>query len=83
MAHDRKSFGRLLRLGGVALLALAYVAGRALRGYAVAGQVDQAAAYLLAAILFVCASGGTVLLVLGPHLLDRVRIAQRWRRTDD
>ena len=82
--YERKSVGLLLRLGGIALLVLAFLAARMLRMQAIAGSIEaDATAWLLAAIAFLCGSAGAAFLFVGPHLFDPVKIAKRWRRRDD
>lgn len=39
-----------------------------------------ALALLLAAIGFLCASGGVMLVIVGRHIHDRVQVSARWRR---
>ncbi len=39
-----------------------------------------ALAVLLAAIGFLCASAGAMLVVVGHHINDRVQVSARWRR---
>ncbi|TCP99215.1 hypothetical protein C8J46_103101 [Sphingomonas sp. PP-F2F-A104-K0414] len=39
-----------------------------------------ALAFLLAAIGFFCASSGAMLVVVGSHIHDRVKVSARWRR---
>lgn len=72
-----------LRVCGLALCAIAYLAIRRLvaspPGPRRAGLLD----YGLAAIGFVSASGGSATALLGRHLFDRVEISERWRRRDD
>ncbi len=81
--HERASGRILLRLGGLALLALGWVIGGMLRRHAIAGPVvHDAAAYLLATIVFVSVGSGAALTIMGAHLFDKVEIAGRWRRPD-
>lgn len=73
----------MLRASGAALLWLAYFGGTWLRGRAAAGPIDgDAAAFALAAATFLCASGGSLLLVLGVHIFDQVEVASRWHHID-
>ena len=82
--YERKPIGLFLRLGGLALLVLAFLAARMLRTRATAGAIDyDATAWLLAAITFLCGSTGAAFLFTGPHLFAPVRIAKRWRRRGD
>ena len=66
-----------LRASGVLSLAIAITAVHALaRLHSAAGSLS----FLLATIGFVCASAGAMLLVVGGHIHDPVRISARWRR---
>ena len=81
--YEHRASGPLLRIGGAVLLLLAYACGRALRAHAIAGGAeDDALAYLLALLTFLCATSGAALLFVGRHLFDRIEIAERWRRRD-
>lgn len=81
--HEHAGMKWLLRLAGVALLALAWIAARALRQHALAGPVTtDPAAYLLALIAFIGVSAGLALGAMGVHLFDQVEIAARWRRPE-
>ncbi len=65
------------RASGVLLLAIAVVAIHTL------GHLHQqtgALAFLLATIGFLCASAGAMLVVVGGHIHDPVRISARWQR---
>ena len=82
--HQKTGAAILLRVAGVAILALAWLAASALRSRAVAGAPDRdALAWLLACATFLCGSAGCGLAVLGPHIFDRVEVSRRWRRPDD
>jgi hypothetical protein len=39
-----------------------------------------ALAFLLAAIGFLCASAGAMLVIVGRHIHDRVQVSARWQR---
>jgi hypothetical protein len=66
-----------LRASGVLSLAIAVIAVHTLaRLYSQTG----AFAFLLATIGFLCATAGTMLLVVGGHIHDPVRISARWQR---
>ncbi|SFO28821.1 hypothetical protein [Sphingomonas sp. OK281] len=66
-----------LRASGVLSLAIAITAVHALaRLHSAAGPF----AFLLATIGFLCATAGTMLVVVGGHIHDPVRISARWRR---
>jgi hypothetical protein len=71
----------LLRLGGLALLALAAVDGLRLMAIG-AGHEGQepARVYLLALIGFLLASAGSALLVNGRRLFDRIAVSGHWAR---
>lgn len=74
-----------LRLGGVALCALAYLAIRSLLALHLSqARVEPgASAFALAAAAFLCASIGAALMIAGRHVLDEIEVSQRWRiRTD-
>lgn len=68
-----------IRLGGAVLIAVAWLAGSALRvrvdHLIVTGALDDA----LMAITFLSASAGMAAMVMGGHLFDQVPIAERWR----
>lgn len=75
----------LLRLGGIGVLAIAWLAASALRarvGGAVGALERDALAWLLAMTTFLCGTTGALLTVLGSHIFDRVRLSRRWRRVD-
>ena len=81
--YEKSGAGALLRVAGLATLAVAYVAGASLRSRALAGALDSDPfAYLLAATAFLCGSLGSGLVVLGRHIFDRVEISRRWSRID-
>ena len=66
-----------LRVSGVLSLAVAVIAVRTLaRLYPQTGPL----AFLLATIAFLCATAGSMLVVVGGHIYDPVRISARWRR---
>ncbi len=66
-----------LRASGVLSLAIAVIAVHTL---ARLHQQTGPFAFLLATIGFLCASAGAMLLVVGGHIHDLVRISARWRR---
>ena len=81
--HEKTGANLLLRVGGGGLLAIAWLAGAALRSRV--GRVDlnsDPLAYLLAAATFLCGSLGSILALLGTHIFDKVAIARRWRPID-
>ena len=66
-----------LRASGILSLTLATTAIHALvRLHPPTGAL----AFLLAAIGFLCASGGAMLVIVGRHIHDRVQVSARWRR---
>jgi O-antigen ligase len=66
--------GRHFRWIGLAMLALALLTGRELFCVTMCGW-----SYLLALLAFAGVSIGLALTALGPHLLDEVELAERWR----
>ena len=83
--YRRRGADALLRIAGLATLAVAYLAARAL--IALPGRHGPAGApaveYLLALASFVGASVGSAMAMRGARLLDRVRISERWARPSD
>lgn len=67
-----------LRLFGLALLTPLWPEGRALAALAHGHPAVTAGQFLLAALAFLCASGGMALLLMGPDLWKPVRLADRW-----
>lgn len=72
----------LLRLCGICLLGVAAGAfrllGALMRGGSQAGVTLPDYILALVGILGTC--GGAMLLILGRHVLDRVRVSERWQR---
>ncbi len=66
-----------LRAGGVLSLAIAVIAIHTL---ARLHPQTGALAFLLATIGFLCASGGAMLVIVGHHIHDGVKVSARWRR---
>jgi hypothetical protein len=66
-----------LRASGVLLLVIATTAIHTL---APLHPAAGALAFLLATIGFLCASAGAMLMVVGRHIHDPVRISVRWQR---
>jgi uncharacterized membrane protein len=66
-----------LRASGIMLLAIAVIAVHTL---ARLHPATDPFAFLLAMIGFICASAGAMLVVVGGHIHDPVRISARWRR---
>ena len=66
-----------LRAGGILSLGITAAALHTL------GRIHQqtgACAFLLATIGFLCTSAGAMLVVVGGHIHDPVRVSARWRR---
>jgi len=70
--------GVSIRASGLAMLGLAWVSGHAL--WLLRGEAPGAAAFLFALASFLTASFGSALLIVGPHLLDKVEVSERWAR---
>ncbi|NIJ64257.1 hypothetical protein FHR20_001188 [Sphingomonas leidyi] len=70
-----------LRLCGATSCGISYLAIHSLMALRFAdGHLPQGALpFFLAAVGFLCASGGAVLLGLGHHIFDQVEISERWR----
>lgn len=70
-----------LRLCGVTSCGISYLAIHALVALRFAdGHLPQGPLpFFLAAVGFLCASAGAVLLALGHHVFDEVEISARWR----
>ncbi len=66
-----------LRASGFLSLALAAIVIHTLAGLKPSTSV---LAFLLATIGFLCASGGAMLVIVGHHIHDRVKVSARWRR---
>ena len=60
------------------MLGLTWVCGHAL--WLLRGEPPGVAAFMLALGSFLTASFGSGLLVVGPHLLDKVEVSERWAR---
>jgi hypothetical protein len=80
MIRPRKSLnGRAVRLAGLAVLALAFLAGRQLVAIGIGRSGHEPAiAYLLALLTFAGASVGAALATMGSGLIARVTVAERW-----
>ncbi|KQM47216.1 hypothetical protein ASE69_14410 [Sphingomonas sp. Leaf208] len=74
---DRLRTDLSLRASGVLSLAIAVIAIHTL---ARLHPATDPLAFLLAMTGFVCASAGAMLVVVGGHIYDPVRISARWRR---
>ena len=66
-----------LRASGILSLA---IAATAIHTLARLHPPTGALAFLLAAIGFLCASGGAMLVIVGHHIHDRVQLSARWQR---
>ncbi|WHO38541.1 hypothetical protein PMI04_018685 [Sphingobium sp. AP49] len=71
-----------LRLLGLALIAMLWPEGRALTTLVHIHPSVTGGQLLLAALAFLCASGGTALLLMGPDLWKPVRLSARWTAQD-
>lgn len=71
-----------LRAGGMALLGSGGVVAIRLNQMApsVSAREPTSLMLLLAAILFLCGSAGSALIIAGPALWERVEVSDRWRR---
>ncbi|RVT40179.1 hypothetical protein [Sphingobium algorifonticola] len=81
----RPTTGLLLRLTGGALLGLAWLCADWLARIMPPGIAEPVPTFalILALLMFVAATGGTSLLLLGGHILDPVRVSTRWARSAD
>jgi hypothetical protein len=70
-----------LRISGLILCGLAYLALTRLLAMHVAPRTAGALAYALATVGFFSASTGAALAMLGKHLFDEVQVSLRWRRS--
>lgn len=70
-----------LRLCGTMSCGISYLAIHSLMALRLAnGQLPEGVLpFFLAAVGFLCASAGAVLLSLGHHIFDQVEISERWR----
>ena len=80
--HETLGANLGLRSGGIALLALGWSVAVRLHQMAIAASARDATSsmMLLAAIVFICGSAGSALLIVGPGLWETVEVAERWRR---
>ncbi|MCW0196703.1 hypothetical protein [Sphingopyxis sp.] len=74
-----------LRIGGLALLVIGWLAAVRLHGLALAAPARDATSFmmLLAAAAFLCESAGSALLFVGPGLWEAAEVSERWRRPPD
>ena len=77
--HERKYAGPLLRLAGVALLALAARIGCHIFAAADPSAKLRALPYLIGLLWIVSLCLGAAFAVLGSHLFDQVELPARWR----
>jgi hypothetical protein len=71
--------GLPIRMSGLAVLALCWTCGHGL--WLLHGErAPGIAAFLLALATFLSASTGSAMLILGPHLFDKVEVSVRWAR---
>jgi len=81
MWHRRPWAGPLIRLLGLALIALAVAVGRALFARSGASPAELGVRdWLLALVDFASASVGGGMLLAGAHLFDQIEVSARWRR---
>ena len=73
------SRGLSIRAFGLAVLGLSWACGHAL-WLAHGERSPGVAAFLLAMTAFLSASIGSAMLILGPHLFDKVEVSARWAR---
>lgn len=80
--HDGFAANIGLRAGGVALLGLGGATAVRLHHIALGVPAREPTAFMmaLAAILFLCGSAGSALLLVGPGLWETVEVSERWRR---
>jgi len=78
MGHRKPWAGLIIRITGLALLAVAAFTARRL--FARATTPPDGLEYLLALIAFASASAGCAMATLGAHLFDQVEVSARWRR---
>jgi hypothetical protein len=77
--HRSRSGDLALRAGGLSLCALAYMAFARLASMHVPPMKAGLTSFVLAALGFVAASAGGLLLTLGRRLFDEVEVSTRWR----
>jgi hypothetical protein len=71
--------GVAMRAGGLATLAISWLCGRELwRLHSVHDM--HALCFLLALVTFLAGCAGSAMLVVGPHLLDKVEVSELWAR---
>ena len=71
--------GISIRAGGLVVLGFAWLCGREL--WLLHTVRDPTAwMFLLALMTFLAASVGSTMLIVGPHLLDKVEVSGRWER---
>ena len=80
--HETLAANLALRLGGAALVMLAWLVAVRLHHIALTTAARDATSFmmLLSAIIFLCGSAGTALLSVGPGLWESVEVSERWRR---
>ncbi len=80
--HETLAANLGLRAGGVALLVLGWSVAVRLHQMALATSPREPSSFmmLLAAIVFLCGSGGSALLFVGPGLWETLEVSERWRR---
>ncbi|WP_428630198.1 hypothetical protein [Sphingopyxis sp.] len=80
--HETLAANLGLRVGGLALLAVGWLAAVRLHQMALTTSARDATSFmmLLSAIVFICGSAGSALLFVGPGLWETVEVSERWRR---
>jgi hypothetical protein len=72
--------GLSIRAFGLAILGLSWACGHTL--WLLQGEkAPGVGAFLLALASFLTASIGSAMLIVGPHLFDKVEVSARWART--
>lgn len=79
--HDHLSAKILVRMAGVVLLPCTVGLAHLLARHVVTppSHACTAVEFLIAALLFLCASGAAALLIVGPSLWAPVTLAARWQ----
>ncbi|MGI4731499.1 MAG: hypothetical protein ACRYFW_07105 [Janthinobacterium lividum] len=77
--HRHLAGSLAIRVAGIALVALAWVAGRALVAPALHPLFAAMPDVVLATVAFVAASIGSAAAVMGGHLFDPIAVSSPWR----
>ncbi|MEO9130928.1 MAG: hypothetical protein ABI240_06935 [Sphingomonas sp.] len=70
--------GLSIRACGLVMLGLGWASGHAL--WLLHGRAPGVGVFLFALATFLTASLGSAMLVVGPHLFDKVEVSERWAR---